>query len=307
MYKEFKKNKVLLSMLIPGLLILLINNYLPMFGILLAFKDFKFTSDNFFTSLLASEWVGFKNFEFFTKSIYAYTITRNTLLYNGSFIILTLLTAIPTAIVINELKSRALAKFYQSAMLLPQFLSWVVVGILAFSFLSMDMGFINHNVLVPLGFKAILWYNEPKYWPFIIPLVHIWKSMGYYSIIFLAGITGIDPEIYEAAVIDGAGKWKQIIYITIPLLIPLIIILTLLQIGKVFYADFGLFFQVTQNSGILYSATNVIDVYVYNALRVTGDASMATAVGLYQATAGFILVLTSNWIVKRINKDSALF
>ncbi|NOU65856.1 ABC transporter permease subunit [Paenibacillus sp. LMG 31461] len=307
MLKEFKKNKVLLSMLIPGLIILLINNYLPMFGILLAFKDFKFTSDNFFTSLLASDWVGFKNFEFFTKSIYIFTITRNTLLYNGAFIILTLVTAVPAAILMNELRNRTLAKFYQSAMLLPQFLSWVVVGILAFSFLSMDMGFINKNVLAPLGFDPILWYNEPRYWPYILPLVHIWKTLGYYSIIFLAGITGIDSEIYEAAVIDGASKTKQIFYITIPLLFPLMTILTLLQIGRVFYADFGLFYQTTQNSGILYSATNVIDVYVYNALRVTGDASMAAAVGLYQATAGFILVITSNWIVKRINKDSALF
>jgi putative aldouronate transport system permease protein len=294
-------------MLLPGLIILIINNYFPMFGVILAFKDFKMTSGSFISSLLSSKWVGFKNFEFFLNTSYAFEITRNTILFNLMFIILTILTAIPVAIALNELRNKTLAKFYQTAMFLPQFVSWVVVGYLAFSFLSVDMGFVNKFILQPLGVHPVQWYFEPKYWIFILPIISMWKSLGYNSIIYVAGISNIDPEFYEAALIDGAGKWKQTIYITIPMLIPLMIIMTLLSIGRIFFADFGLFFQVTQNSGALYPVTLVIDTYVYNALQVMGDPSMSTAAGLYQATVGFILVVVSNLVVKKIDKDYVLF
>jgi putative aldouronate transport system permease protein len=304
---ELNKNKALFIMLIPVLIVLIINNYLPMFGIILAFKDFKMSSGNFVTSLFSSEWVGFKNFEFFLKTSYGFSITRNTILFNGLFIILTLLTAVPTAIMLNELKNRKLAKFYQTAMFLPQFMSWVVVSFLAFAFFSVDVGFINKFIVEPLGFEAIQWYSEPKYWLTILPLVTIWKTLGFNTIIYFAGISSIDTELYEAAVIDGANKWKQAINITVPLLTPLMIILTLLSIGRIFFADFGLFFQVTQNSGALYPVTLVIDTYVFNALRVMGDPSMSTAVGLYQAVVGLVLVLGANLIVKKINKDHVLF
>lgn len=304
---EFVKNKALFIMLLPGLIVLLINNYMPMFGVILAFKDFKMSTGNFITSLFSSKWVGFKNFEFFLTTNYAFEITRNTILFNALFIILTLLTAVPAAIALNELRNRRLAKFYQTAMFLPQFLSWVVVGYLAFSFLSVDMGFINKFILQPLGFQPVQWYSNPKYWIFILPLITIWKSLGYNSIVYFAGISNIDVEYYEAAVIDGAGKWKQTIYITIPMLTPLMIILTLLSIGRIFFADFGLFFQVTQNAGALYPVTLVIDTYVYNALKVMGDPSMATAAGLYQATVGLVLVLVSNLVVKKIDEDYVLF
>ena len=294
-------------MLIPGLAILLVNNYLPMFGVILAFKNLKFTSRNFIISLFQSEWTGFKNFEFLVKTDAAFVITRNTILYNVAFIILELLLAVPAAIALNELRNRMLAKVYQTAMFLPQFLSWVVIGVLSFSFLSTDMGLINKKILEPIGIEAISWYSRPVFWPFILTFVHLWKTLGGSSIIYLAAITNIDTELYEAAVIDGASKWKQIKHITIPLLIPLMIILTILHVGKIFFADFGLFFQVTQNAGALYSTTSVIDVYAYNALRVMGDTGMSAAVGLYQATMGFILVLTTNLIVKKIDRDSALF
>jgi putative aldouronate transport system permease protein len=208
---------------------------------------------------------------------------------------------------LNELKNRKFAKLYQTAMFLPNFLSWVVVGYLAFAFLSVDMGFINKFVIERLGFEAINWYNESKYWIFILPIVSVWKALGYNTIVYFAGISSIDVEMYEAAVIDGAGKLKQTIYITLPMLTPLMIILTLLSIGRIFFADFGLFFNVTQNSGVLYSTTLVIDTYVYNALKVMGDPSMATAAGLYQAIVGLILVLGSNLIVKKIDKDYVLF
>lgn len=304
---ELIKNKALFIMLIPGLAILLFNNYLPMFGVIMAFKNLKFTSDNFFISLLQSEWIGFKNFEFLVSTDAAFVITRNTILYNIAFIILGLVLAVPAAIALSELRNRVMAKFYQTAMFLPQFLSWVVIGLFAFSFLSTDMGIINKKILEPLGFEAVSWYSQPVYWPFILTVVHLWKSLGGASIIYLAAITNIDAELYEAAVIDGASKWKQIKHITIPLLVPLMIILTILHVGKIFFADFGLFFQVTQNAGALYSTTNVIDVYAYNALRVMGDTGMSAAVGLYQATMGFILVLVTNLIVRKIDKDSALF
>lgn len=294
-------------MLIPGLVILLINNYIPMFGVVIAFKKFRFTTNNFITSLFASEWSGFKNFEFFTKTDAAFVITRNTLLYNAAFILFGLLTAVPAAIALNELRNRFLAKFYQTAMFLPNFLSWVVVGIFGFSFLSTDMGFINNSILKPLGINAIQWYNEPKYWPFILVFAQIWKTIGNSSIIYLAAITNFDSGLYESAVIDGAGKWKQITKITIPLLKPLMITLTLMHVGKIFFADFGLFYQVPQDSGALYSVTNVIDTYTFNAFKVMADTGMSAAVGLYQATVGFVLVMVSNFVVRKIDKESALF
>lgn len=301
------KNIGLYVMLIPGLVILLINNYIPMFGVIIAFKKFRFTTDNFITSLIASEWSGLKNFEFFTKTDAAFVITRNTLLFNAAFIIFGLLTAVPAAIALNELRHRLLAKFYQTAMFLPNFLSWVVVGIFGFSFLSTDMGLINNSILKPLGFEPVQWYNEPKYWPFILIFAHIWKTIGNNSIIYMAAITNFDPGLYESAVIDGASKWKQITSITIPLLKPLMITLTLMNIGRIFFADFGLFYQLPQDSGALYPVTNVIDTYVYNAFRVMADTGMSAAVGLYQAAIGFVLVMVSNYVVKKIDKESALF
>lgn len=306
-FYELRKSRALFLMMIPGLIILLLNNFLPMFGAYLAFVNFKFTTNNFIINLFTSEWVGFKNFEFFFKTPDAFIFTRNTLLYNISFIILSLLTAIPVAIALSELKGRLLAGFYQTVMFLPQFLSWVVAAYLFYAFLNTDVGFINRYIIVPLGHEPIQWYNEAAYWPFILPAAQIWKTLGYTSLIYLAAITNIDTEIYEAAIIDGAGKWKQITNITLPHLLPLIITMTLLQAGRVFFADFGLFFQVTYNNGLLYPTTLVIDTYVYNAFRVTGDTGMSAAAGLYQAAVGFVFILVSNLIVRRIDKSSALF
>lgn len=294
-------------MLVPGFLILLINNYLPMFGVFVAFKNLKFTSDNFFMNIITSEWVGFKNFEFFIKTKDAITITKHTVLYNLVFIVLNLITAVSSAIGLNELRNRRLSKIYQTVMLFPHFLSWVVCGLLAFAFLSTEHGFINNVILEPLGVKPIAWYSQPKYWPFILTIVNTWKHLGYNTVVYLASIANIDTELYESAVIDGAGKWKQTYYITIPMLVPVMIMLTILQIGKIFHADFGLFYQVTRNAGALYSTTSVIDTYAYNALQVMGDLGMSSALGLYQAFVGFILVLLSNYAVRKINQESALF
>jgi len=297
----------LFLMLLPGLAVLVINNYLPMFGLVMAFKDFKFTSRNFFVSLWNSKWIGLKNFEFFIKSPDALIFTRNTLLYNLSFIVLTLLLAVPAAIALNELRNRKMAKLYQTSMFLPQFLSWVAVSYVAVAFLSYDTGFVNKAILGPLGIDPVYWYNQPRYWPLILPIFYLWKSLGYSTIIYLAAATNIDAGLYEAAVIDGASKWKQVRYITVPMLIPIMITLSLLQIGRIFFADFGLFFQVTQNIGSLYPTTMVIDTYVYNALRTMGNTGMSVAVGLYQAVVGLVFIVGCNFIVRKIDRNSAIF
>ncbi|WP_337102230.1 ABC transporter permease [Paenibacillus sp. YIM B09110] len=289
-------------MAIPGLLYLLLNNYLPMFGIVIAFKDI-----NFSKGILGSDWSGLKNFEYLFKTSDAYIITRNTILYNVVFIILGMLLAIGVAILLNEIKNRFMSRLYQSIILLPFLVSMVIVSYLAYAGLSLETGFFNKTLLPLLGLEEINWYQESKYWPYILTMVHIWKGIGFNSIIFFAAIIGIDEEYYEAARLDGAGKWKQIRHITLPSLTPTITMLTLLSIGRIFYSDFGLFYQVTMNSGALYSTTNVIDTYVYRGLMGLGDIGMSAAAGLYQSIVGFVLVIASNYLVRKINKDNALF
>lgn len=296
----------LFLMLAPGAIMLIINNYIPMFGIIIAFKRYRFHG-NFFTSLLKSEWVGLKNFEFFIKTPYAVQMTRNTLLYNAVFIILGLIVPVFCAIALTELRNKKLSKFYQSIVFLPYFLSWIVVSYLAYSMLAVEAGFINKSVLTQLGIAPIEWYSEAKYWPFILVFFQLWKYTGYNIVVYLAAITGIDTEFYEAASIDGATKWQQIRHITIPMLQTLMIILTLLAVGRIFNADFGLFYNVPRNQGVLQTATQVIDTYVYSALRNTNNIGMASAAGTYQAIVGCITVFSANLIVRRIDKESALF
>lgn len=289
-------------MTLPGFIYFLFNSYLPMFGIIIAFKNVDYTK-----GILRSDWVGFKNFEFLFSTDDAFIITRNTILYNTAFIVLNLILAVAIAIMLNEIRRKLMARFYQSVILLPYLLSWVIVGYVGFSFLSIEHGFINNLIIKPLGLDAITWYSEPKYWAYILPIVNTWKNVGYYSIIYLAAIVGIDTEYYEAAKLDGAGRWQMVYSITVPLISPVIVIMTLLQVGRVFYADFGLFYQVTLDSGALMSTTNVIDTYVYRALLRMGDIGMASAAGLYQSILGFILVLSANYAVRKFSKDNALF
>jgi putative aldouronate transport system permease protein len=296
------REKSLMLMILPGAIYFLINNYLPMFGSMIAFKTI-----NYAKGIWGSDWVGFKNFEFLFQTTDAWVITRNTIMYNLVFILLNLFFGVLFAILLNELRNRFAAKLYQSVMFLPYFLSAVIVGYLGFSMLSEEFGFINKAILAPLGIDAIAWYSEPKFWPYILPIVNLWKNVGYGSVIYLAAIIGIDSEYYEAAVIDGASKWQQITKITIPLIKPMIVILTLLSIGHILNSDFGLFYQVPLDAGALYSTTNVIDTYVYRALLTLGDMGMSSAAGLYQASVGFILVITVNYIVRKIDKDQALF
>ncbi len=300
--KDAGSYAALMLMLLPGVLYLLINNYLPMLGIVIAFKDV-----NFSKGLLGGDWVGFKNFEYLFKTSDAFLITRNTLLYNAAFILVNNIVAISIAVLLNEVRNRTLSRFYQSAVLLPYLISMVIVGYLAFSMLSIENGFLNKTVLPLLGLEPVAWYGEARYWPFILIIINAWKNAGYLSVIYFAAIIGIDREMYEAAEIDGAGRWRQVFKITIPMISQVIIVMILLQIGRIFYADFGLFYQVPMDAGAIQSATNVIDTYVYRSFMNLGDIGMSSAAGLYQAVVGFVLVILSNYAVRRVDPDSALF
>lgn len=299
---KLKKYMPLILMTLPGILYLIINNYLPMFGIVIAFKDV-----NFSKGILGSEWIGFKNFEYLFKTSDAFIITRNTILYNTAFIIINLIVAVGIAILLNEIRNRFLSRFYQSIILLPYLISMVIVSYLAFALLSAETGLMNKTILPMLGLNEISWYTESQYWPFILTVINVWKSAGFLCVIYLAAIIGIDQEYFEAATLDGASKWKQILMITIPLIMPVITMMTLLAIGRIFYSDFGLFYQVPLNAGALNSTTNVIDTYVYRGLMQLGDIGMSSAAGVYQSIVGFVLVLVSNYVVRKINSDNALF
>ncbi|UNK21232.1 ABC transporter permease subunit [Paenibacillus sp. N3/727] len=305
-FKNIMLNKAMLFFVLPGAIWFLFFSYLPMLGTVIAFKEYRFSRDGFLASIIDSKWVGLDNFKFLFSTNDAYIITRNTVLYNFAFIVLGLILSVALAIVLSEIVNKRLAKVYQTGMFLPYFLSWVIVGYFAFSFLSYDKGVLN-QILAWFGADPVQWYSESKYWPLFLILISLWKSIGYNSVIYLASITGIDKSLYEAAMIDGANKWQQIKSITIPMLKPLMTILTLLAIGRIFYADFGLFYQVPRDSGTLYSVTNVIDTYVYRGLKTTGEIGMSTAAGLYQSVVGFALVMTSNYIVRKYDKENALF
>lgn len=288
--------------MVPGLLYLLVNNYVPMAGIVIAFKKMDYRK-----GIFGSPWVGFQNFEFLFKTKDAWTITRNTICYNIVFIILGTVTAIAVAIMLNELKSVRMRKVYQTVILIPFMLSIVIVSYLVYGFLSQESGFINKGILEGLGGKGIAWYAEEKYWPFILTLVNLWKGFGYSSIIYFATIVGIDKTYYESAAIDGAGRWKQITRITLPILRPTIVILILMSVSKIFYSDFGLFYQIPRNSGPLIEVTNTIDTYVYRGLIKNNNVGMASAAGFYQAIVGFALVFGANFMAKRLDRDSSLF
>ena len=287
-------------MMLPGLIYLFINNYMPLPGLVIAFKQY-----NAKFGIFGSKFIGFKNFEYLFKTSDAWVITRNTILYNVAFIIVNTVMAIMVAVILSELNGKR-KKVYQSVILLPNLISSVIIGYLVFAFFSIENGFANNTILPLLGKEPIDWYSEPKYWPFIIIFVSAWKSIGYNCIVYLATIMGFDRSYYESALVDGATRWKQFTYITLPLLKPTIIMLTLMAVGRIFYSDFGLFYQVPMNQGALYSVTNTIDTYVYRGLLQLGNISMSAAAGLYQSIVGFILVLGANMLVRKFDKDSAL-
>jgi putative aldouronate transport system permease protein len=306
-WRDFNKNKALLLMLLPGAVVLFLNNYLPMFGVIIAFKDFRFSSGSFFESLFTSEWCGLKNFEFLFRSPDTMNFIRNTILYNLAFIFTCTLISIAFAIMLNEIYSRKLSKFYQSSMFLPYFLSWIVFSYLVYSFLSPDKGFFNKSIFSFLGIKSVYWYSEPKWWPAIILIVNAWKWVGNNCIIYLATIIGIDQEMYEAARIDGASRWKQITNITLPHLMPVIIVMVLIFVGRIINTDLGLFMLVPRNSGMISSATWTIDVFVYNMLMRLGDIGMSSAAAFFQSVVGFVVIIAANFAVKKYNPEAGMF
>lgn len=296
----FRKNKSLFLISLPALLFVFAFSYLPMFGAVLAFKDF-----NYAIGIWGSDWAGLENFKFFFTSQDALRVTRNTLLLNALFIVIGLAASVVIGILLAELGRKAV-RVFQTILFFPYFLSWVVVGYLTYILLNPTYGAVN-KLLEWLKIAPVDWYSNPNYWPMILVITYLWKNVGYTAIIFYTGLMSIDPNYYEAAAIDGASRFQQILRISYPLIVPLVLLLFMLNVGKIFFSDFGLFYFVPRNAGALYSATDVIDTYVYRSLRVVGDIGMASAAGLYQSFVGLVLVLITNRIVKKINSESALF
>lgn len=300
-WSQFKQYIPLYIMMLPGIIYLFINNYMPMPGIIVAFKQYSKKK-----GIYGSDWAGLENFKYLFKND-AFVILRNTLLYNIVFIILGMVVGITLAILITDVASKKAKKLYQSAIMLPFLISIVIISYIVFAFFSVENGMINKGILEPMGKETIRWYSEPKYWPFILTFVNLWKGCGYGTLIYVAGIAGIDRSFYEAARLDGATRWQQIKGITIPCLIPSIITMTMLNLGRIFCSDFGLFYQVPQNSGALYSTTNTIDTYVYRALTAAGGIGRSAAAGFFQSVVGFILVVGANAVVRKYSKDNAMF
>ena len=282
--------------------------YLPMFGIILSFKDFKILQDsNFLVSLINSDWVGLENFEYFFGLRDFPMILRNTVCYNLVFIVLDIVLPVGLAIMISNIYSKRMSKVYQTLMFMPHFMSWVVVAYFVYAFLVTDKGLANAMIRM-FGGKNINWYFEPEYWPAILIFMHVWKGIGYSMVVYLASITGIDTSLYEAAVLDGASKWQQARYITLPALQPIIIMMFILAVGRIFSSDFGLFFQVTQ--GAKQPLTPIVatfDVKIYQMLNnATTSIGKTSAASMFQAVVGCITILTANAVVRKVDKGSAL-
>ena len=307
-FSKAKKTLMLLTMVAPGAIWLLLLRYLPMGGIILAFKNYKIypKDPTFLNNLIHSKWVGLDNFKFLFTTGDSWVMIRNTLAYNIVFIILGVIIPVAFAVMMSELSKKFVAKTYQTLMFFPYFLSWVVVSYFLNAFIDAQYG------LIPMaqraaGKTAVSWYTTPGPWPYIIVFANLWKNVGYSTVLYLAAITGIDQTQYEAAAIDGASKWQQILHVTLPNLRTMIAILFILNVGKIFNADFGLFWNVPMQNGALFSVTQVIDTYIYRVLMHTGNIGQSTAAGLLQNIVGFICIIGANAVVKKIDSDSTLF
>ena len=289
-------------MALPALAYIFINNYMPLFGMQLAFRELDYSR-----SVFRGNFVGFDNFKFLFATSDAWIMTRNTVLYNLLFIVFDTVVGLTIAILFNEIRTKWATKIYQSVALIPFFISMVVVSYLAFAFLSSENGFINNTLLRIFGKDPVSWYSEPRFWPFILLFVHFWKGLGYSILIYTARLITINDEYYEAATLDGASKLQKVWHITLPMLKPAIVMMSVLAIGRMFYSDFGLFYQIPMSSGALYRVTTTIDTYSFRALMRLGDITMSSAAGVYQSVVGFTLLLIANFIVRKVSKDNALF
>lgn len=299
---KLKKNELqAYSMAVIPVLLVFVFNYLPMVGIVIAFKNYKFGR-----GIWGSDWVGFDNFKFFFKSSDFTRITWNTLYMNFIFIVLGTVSAIAVALLLYHIKSRKMTKIYQTIMITPNFISWVVASYMVYAFLNPRYGMVN-TILEMFGKNSVDWYAKADAWPLILTIAYIWKHVGMDSVLYYASLMGIDSTYFEAAEVDGANRFQVVKSIMLPMLVPLITILTIMKVGGIFNADFGLFYQLTRDSGMLYKTTDVIDTYIFRAMREVGDMGRSAAVGLVQSVVGLILVLTTNHIVKKFNADNALF
>lgn len=300
-FRQVLRHKLLLLMLLPALVYVILFSYLPMFGVVLAFKDF-----NYRDGILGSPWAGFDNFKFLFVSNKLWPLTRNTLLYNLAFIVFGMFFEVSFAILINELGSKFFKKFSQTLMFLPYFISWVVVAAMVQAFFSYEHGIVN-NFIESIGLSRVNIYSNPNVWPFLLVFFRIWKNTGYGSVVYLAAVTGIDPGIYEAAEIDGANVWQRIIHITLPCLKGTMMIMFLLAVGAIFRGDFGLFYQLVGNNGQILGVADILDTFIYRALITSNDIGMSSASGLYQSVLCFVTIITVNGIIKKIDPDYTLF
>lgn len=308
-FTKKKKTLILLSMVAPGTIWLILLRYLPMLGIVIAFQDFKIYSKapSLWNNIIHSKWVGFNNFKYLFSSSDSLKMIRNTVGYNALWIVLGLVIAVSFAIMLSEITNKFVAKTYQTLMFFPYFLSWVVASYFLLAFLDQTRGLIP-NLQQDFGMKATEWYNNSKPWPVILTIANLWKYVGYSTILYLAAITGIDTSQYEAASIDGATKWQQIRFVTLPNLKPMIIILFIMNVSKIINSDFGLFYTLPMNSGPLFPATQTIDTYVYRVMMANASKTgMSTAASLFQNFVGFVCLMVANTIVKKVDEDSSLF
>ncbi len=286
---------------LPGIILVFLFSYLPMYGIIVAFKKF-----NPNKGIWGSDWAGLKNFEFFFKSQDKFVIIRNTVLYNLWFMFIGLVAAVTIALMMYNLRKRYLVKTYNTIMILPRFLSAVLIAYIVYALLNPASGVIN-SVIESLGGESVDWYSKPEAWPTILSIVYVWQHCGYSSIIYYAALMGINPELFEAATIDGAGKWKQTWYIAIPELVSLMTIQTILAFGSIFGGDFGLFYQTTRNVSALYPTTDIINTYTFRLLMENNRPAVSAAIGLVQSVVGLFLIVTVNLIVKKISPEDSLF
>ena len=301
MIKKLKRHWMLLVMLLPALIYVIVFSYIPMTGIIMAFKKYQYNG-----GIYLSPWNGLNNFKALLISGKLFQVTRNTLLYNIAFIAFGVVFEMGSAILLNEIIHKAFKKTVQSLMFLPYFISWVVAGAIIYNVFNYERGVFN-NVVTALGGTPFDLYNTPGAWPFVLIFLKLWKQTGYGSVVYLAAITGMDQEMFEAASIDGASAWQKIRYLTIPSLLPTMMILVLLGIGNIFRGDFGLFYQTVKSSALLQPMTDVIDTYVFRLLIDNGNVGVSAAAGLYQSVLCFITIMVCNRLVKKTNPDYALY
>ncbi|MFC0330675.1 ABC transporter permease [Paenibacillus sepulcri] len=301
--RDLINNRALLLMFLPVAVLLFLFNYLPLAGLVIAFKNFDFSK-----GIFGSDWASplFNNFDYLFSSSAAYRAIRNTILLNALFIAVGLVFEIGLALLLNEVRNKYFKRVTQSLTFLPFFISWIVVGVFVYNLLNYESGAVN-RIIESLGFTPIDFYSEAGLWPFILTMTLRWKVTGYGTIIYLAALSGIDNSYYEAASIDGASRWQQTRYISIPMLKPTVIILTLLAVGRIMNADFGMFYAMIGDASLLFPTTDVIDTLVYRSLRKSGDIGMASAAGFVQSVVAFVLVIGSNYAARRVDKDSAIF